>query len=401
MNRFLSEVSNDGSDDLSVRVTVDTTAVTDALTLRADALEASTAALLERIRILDDVSYSFGYNAYTEAARRKIASDMPYPSYVQISTVTLNGVSPTRVLNSSGVLVLPADATVDDVWQIVPTGGRNITISSSSVDLAQYNGRASLDIISTDGGLTFHIGEPGTAEVYGGGDFLLFTDASTSLWSAFYTNTASLRSADRFRLTLVPNYTPPTPTELTYRLLQRTFPTVTNDEYEFQIWSHKDTGYYVTQKDLPAAATTYKHFLGIQSSHEVVGSYPIISWTFQFNPTTKLFCVKTFDDLLATPAYIYLGRMKQTKDEYEQPDADNWYQDQTSSYSDEFELLHYQISGGIVFQIVQGTTSLQTHASPWSQILYMQFGDVSSTLVGEEEHYFVLKASDGSDITWS
>ena len=368
MNRFLSQDDSNNSNDLNVRtVTVDTSAVTDALTLRADALETSTAALLEYIRILQDVSYTIGFNAYTEAARRKIASAMPYPSYVQISTVPLNGVSPSRILNASGVLVSVASATTHDVWQIVPTGGRNITISSSSgVDLAQNNGRASLDIISSDGGLTFHIGEPGTNEVYTG-NFLTFTDGSTSLWNATYASTALLRATDRFSIVSVPNYTPPTASELTYQLLQRTFPTITDGEYEFQIWSYKDTGYYVTQKDL----TTYKHFLGIQSSHAVVSSYPIISWTFIFNPNTKLFCIKTYDDLLDTPADIYLGRMKQTKDEYEQPDADTWYQDQTLSYSDEFQLLHYQTSTGeTVFQIVQGTTRLQTHASPWSQIVY-------------------------------
>ena len=94
MNRFLSQDDSNNSGDLSVRtVTVDTSAVTDALTLRADTLETSAAALLEYIRILEDVSYTnTAFNAYTEAARRKIASDMPYPSYVQISTTSSQGI---------------------------------------------------------------------------------------------------------------------------------------------------------------------------------------------------------------------------------------------------------------------------------------------------------------------
>ena len=290
MNRFLSQDDSNNTGDLSVRtVTVDTSAVTDALTLRADALETSTAALLEYIRILQDVSYTLGFNAYTEAARRKIASVMPYPSYVQISTVTLNGVSPTRVLNSSGVLVLPTAATADDVWQLVPTGGRNITISSSSgVDLAQNNGRASLDLISTDGGLTFHIGEPGTTEVYGG-DFLLFTDASTALWSATYTSTASLRAADRFSISLVPNYSPPSPSELTYQLLQRTFPSITDGEYEFQLFSYEFPTFYIQQKALVNPTVgDYKHFLGIiQSNAGLVSTYPLDTWKFVWVASSK------------------------------------------------------------------------------------------------------------------
>ena len=95
MNRFLSsQLSNTGS-NLDVRtVTVDTSAATDALTQRTDALEAYTADLLESIRILEDVSYTNpAFNAYTEAARRTISSDMPYPSYVQISTASSNGIS--------------------------------------------------------------------------------------------------------------------------------------------------------------------------------------------------------------------------------------------------------------------------------------------------------------------
>ena len=115
MNRFLSsQLSNTGS-NLDVRtVTVDTSAATDALTQRTDALEAYTADLLESIRILEYVSY-------TEAARRTISIYMPYPSYVQISTASSNGISlsssqSTRILNASGDLVSSAAASTDDVW---------------------------------------------------------------------------------------------------------------------------------------------------------------------------------------------------------------------------------------------------------------------------------------------
>ena len=70
--------------------TADTSTATDELLERADALEAYTTILLERIRILQDVSYTNpAYNANTKAAQRRIAIEMPYPSYMQISTVSI------------------------------------------------------------------------------------------------------------------------------------------------------------------------------------------------------------------------------------------------------------------------------------------------------------------------
>ena len=84
MNRFLSQDDSNNSGDLSVRsVTIDTSAVTDELIERTETLETDASALLAYIRILEDVSYTnTAFNAYTEAARRKIASTMPYPQYV-------------------------------------------------------------------------------------------------------------------------------------------------------------------------------------------------------------------------------------------------------------------------------------------------------------------------------
>ena len=145
MNRFLSsqdDSNNSGDLSLSARtVTVDTSAVTDELTERTETSETHTTTLLERIRTLEDVGYIIPtFNAYTVAAQRKIASTMPYPSYVQFTTFSDLQSTSTRVLNSSGNLV--SNATVDDVWQIILTGGRDILISSSTgVDLAQSYGK--------------------------------------------------------------------------------------------------------------------------------------------------------------------------------------------------------------------------------------------------------------------
>ena len=118
MNRFLSvQDDSNNNNDLNVRtVTIDTSAVTDAITVRTETLEASTATLLTRIQILEDISYTPAYNSYIEMAQRRIASDMPYPAYISIKTL-----GSTHVLDASGDLVSIEASSVDDVWQIVPT----------------------------------------------------------------------------------------------------------------------------------------------------------------------------------------------------------------------------------------------------------------------------------------
>ena len=193
MNRFLNSDQNtaDFPSQTVVTTIVDTTATTDALALRATALEGRTGVLetdvdaipralevrlnvmdsyvsnlLEQIRILQDTSYSIGFNAYTEAARRKIAADMPYPSYVQITTISDTQSASIQVLNATGALV--STAVNNDVWQIVPTGGNSVSITSShGVSLSQKYGLQNLELLSTDGA-TFHIGTQPGPTMYSG-----------------------------------------------------------------------------------------------------------------------------------------------------------------------------------------------------------------------------------------
>jgi len=361
MNRFLSQDDSNNSNDLNVRtVTVDTSAVTDALTLRADALETSTAALLEYIRILQDVSYTnIAFNAYTESARRAI----PNSSYVQISTIDASSSSggvtsttSTRILNASGDLVASAVATVNDVWQIVPTGGRDITIASpyGGVDLAQKYGRPYFDILSTDGGVTFHIGQPGPTSLgVWSGSFLTHTDGVATLSITTHTSTVVLAASNRWSLSIVPNYTPPTASELTYQLLQQTFPTVTNGEYEFQIYSYKLQDRYVTYKNM----TTYRHFLTIHGGHGVATTYPILNWKLIWDSTNNLFTIRTNDGT----EDAYMGRlMQQTDDTYDANPGSYYYADNSLVYSDNFKVEHVTSSTGEhLFKISQGTKSLK------------------------------------------
>ena len=137
-------------------------------------------------------------------------------------------------MNASGNLV--STAATDDVWQIVPVGGSGISISSSSgVDLTQKFGLQNLQIMSTDGGSSFHIGtQPGPA-VYSG-SFLQPTGQAVTTVSS-HSDTSSLRAADRWSISLVPNYVPLTATELTHQLFQDKQPSATG-LYEFEMWSY-------------------------------------------------------------------------------------------------------------------------------------------------------------------
>ena len=249
MNRFLSsQLSN----TLDVRTVVNTSATTDALTQQADALEVQADALevradatdvyvanlLESIRILQDVSYTNSFNAYTTIAQRRIATDMPYPAYVQIKTISDLQSTSTYVLNASGDLV--STGVNDDVWQIISTGSSTIVISSSSgVSLTQKYGLQNLQLLSTDGGETFHIGtQPGPA-VYSGSFLQPTTSPGGVETVSDHSETAALRASNRWSLSLVPNYTPPvfTATELTRQLFQAKQPSATGN-YAYTMWSY-------------------------------------------------------------------------------------------------------------------------------------------------------------------
>jgi len=222
-------------------------------------------ALLTRIQVLEDVSYyePSTKSAYYQMARRKLVSDgIVYPDWCRIGNAT-------HVLDAAGGVVSRAGALNDACWRLVPLGGSVYIISSGTgVDLAQVNGLSQLQVITVDGGATYTLAtQPGPA--VWNGTFLEMASGATLLASA-YTSTADLRSANRWSIT---PFIRLTASELTYELFQLTFPSVTDGVYEFEMWSYDSPGYYVTQKDL----ATYKHFLGIQASNSVVGTYPVVT----------------------------------------------------------------------------------------------------------------------------
>ena len=234
------------------------------------------------------------------------------------------------------------------------------------------------------------------------GDFLIYFDASDSLWSATYTSTALLRAADRFSLSIMPNYTPPTASELTYQLLQRTFPTVTDDEFEFQIYSYKLQDRYVTYKNM----TTYRHFLTIHGGHSVATTYPIVNWKFIWDSTNKLFTIRTNDGA----EDVYMGRlMQQADDTYTANPGAYYYADNSLVYSDNFKVEHVTSSTGEhLFKISQGTKSLKvlnTYAetgTPEDVFGYtdgMGIGTTPTDVLANEAFYYILKDSSGSGIT--
>ena len=153
MNRFLSSDSNS---NVVVQQTA-TTAVTDS---------SVTDALLERIHVLEYVSFRYYRSAYHEMALRKFAEGgMTYPAWFRISTST-------HVLGQAGSAITTAAAHPYDCWQMVPSGGSNYMFASSTgTDLQQHLGTNQLKIITTDGGESFHICSQDGAEVWIG-DFI-------------------------------------------------------------------------------------------------------------------------------------------------------------------------------------------------------------------------------------
>ena len=129
MNRFLSSDANNVVVQPTATTTVPDTAVTDAL--------------LERIHVLEYVSYRYYRSAYHEMALRKFAEGgMTYPAWFRVSTST-------HVLGQAGTAIATASAHPYDCWQMAPTGGSNYMFASSTgTDLQQLLGTNQLKIIT-------------------------------------------------------------------------------------------------------------------------------------------------------------------------------------------------------------------------------------------------------------
>ena len=197
----------------------------------------------------------------------------------------------------------------------------------------------------------------------------------------------------------------PTKSELTYQLFQQTMPSATGT-YEVQVYSYKSPTFYVQQRALTATTIgDYKHFLAIvETDVDLTDTYPLDTWKFVWDATSKLFCIKTYDAVEAQD--IYLGRLKQTDGEYLAPTTTpaNWYQDNSIAYSDDFEVETTSSSTGeTIFKISQSGSSLKAIDGPWPTIIKSMIFDASppvDTVIGQEEFFFVLKASNGTDIVW-
>lgn len=184
MNRFLSRETNTNSVGQTV-TTIDSTAVTDAL--------------LARIQVLEDVSYDAAQSAYSEIANRKLASDgIVYPAWALIATST-------HVLGRNGSMVPIENYVLADCWQIIPYGGRNIGIVSSTGNNLQTSQGISttLEIISTDGGSSYHICTQTGYDVWTGEFITPSDDGSNLLLLSNYTSAADLRAANRWSISYV------------------------------------------------------------------------------------------------------------------------------------------------------------------------------------------------------
>lgn len=184
MNRFLSKDTNTNAVEQTV-TTIDSTAVTDAL--------------LARIQVLEDVSYDAAQSAYSEIANRKLASDgIVYPAWALIATST-------HVLGRNGSMVPIENHVLADCWQIIPYGGRNIGIVSSTGNNLQTSQGISttLEIISSDGGSSYHICTQTGYDVWTGEFITPSDDGSNLLLLSNFTSAADLRAANRWSISYV------------------------------------------------------------------------------------------------------------------------------------------------------------------------------------------------------
>ena len=146
----------------------------------------------------------------------------------------------------------------------------------------------------------------------------------------------------------------------------------------------------------------------MHEGHSVATSYPIVNWTFIWDSTNKSFTIKTIDGT----EDVYMGRlMQQADDTYNANPGAYYYADNSLVYSDNFKVEHVSSSTGEhLFRISQGTKSLKvlnTYAetgTPEDVFGYtdgMGKGPTPTDVLGNEAYYFILKASDGTGITWS
>ena len=157
-------------------------------------------------------------------------------------------------------------------------------------------------------------------------------------------------------------------------------------------------------------------FLGISDTW-ATDTYPIDTWYFLWSDGYARFTIYT-EDLSITPnEAVFLGRLKQPDGEFsirgDGPQTNpgpslpnNFYQDNSRSYSDMFEVEYVTNTAGDdkVFKISQTGSSLKADATASSVIKHMLF-DVSPTTNSltsdDDQFWFILKNSDGTAIDWS
>ena len=158
----------------------------------------------------------------------------------------------------------------------------------------------------------------------------------------------------------------------------------------------------------------HKWFLGISESWAGASNFPIDTWKFLCNDGYKKFSIYHTNTSITPNEDVFLGRLKQPDGEFairgDGPQSNiqlpnNWYQDNSRSYSDLFEVEYVTNTAGddLVFKIIQTGSILKADATAASVIKHMLF-DVSPTsndlTSPNDEFYFILKNADGTSIDW-
>jgi hypothetical protein len=201
----------------------------------------------------------------------------------------------------------------------------------------------------------------------------------------------------------------------TLQLFESKQPSATGN-YEFTIWSYAAPTCYVQQKKLTHATLgDHKWMLGIDNTWSGSSDYSIDTWKFQWSTGYSKFTIYTSDLDITPNEDVFLGRLKQPDGEFsirgDGPQTNpgpslpnNYYQDNTRSYSDMFDVEYVTTAGDDkVFKISQTGSSLKAESSASSAIKHMIF-DVSPTsndlTSPNDEFWFILKNADGTSIDW-